>query len=184
MHSRIRVRSILVSAILATSLVAASAHAALIYKSAHISAAQEVPTNASFGNGTATFVIDTVANTMSFNISYQGLSSAETAAHIHGPAARGVNAGVLIGLPATNPKIGTWAYPPAQEANILAGLMYVNIHTTINPGGEIRGQIDTNYNPGTDNVPGVSQVGIILLASALLGGGALFMVMRRRRSIA
>ena len=74
-------------------------------------------------------------------ISYAGLSSPENAAHIHGFAGPGTPAGVVFTLPAGNPKVGTWNYAEGQEASILGGLCYVNIHTNNNPGGEIRGQI-------------------------------------------
>jgi hypothetical protein len=108
---------------------------------ATIDALQETPPNASPATGSATLVLNTAANTLSYNIVYSGLTAAETAAHIHGFAAPGVPAGVLHPLPAANPKIGVWNYMEAQEASILAGLTYINIHTTAFPGGEIRGQI-------------------------------------------
>ncbi|MBZ0268797.1 CHRD domain-containing protein, partial [bacterium] len=108
---------------------------------ADLSGANEVPPNASPGTGTAYVVIDTAANTLQYHISYSGLTAAETAAHIHGFAAPGANAGVKHALPAGTPKVGTWTYVEADEANILAGLTYINIHTGTLPGGEIRGQI-------------------------------------------
>ena len=108
---------------------------------AEINSAQEVPPTGSPATGNGYFAIDTVANTLRFNISFSGLGSAETLAHIHGPGAPGVNAPVLFNLALGSPKIGTWNYPEAQEANILGGLTYVNIHTMVNGGGEIRGQI-------------------------------------------
>ena len=40
-----------------------------------------------------------------------------------------------------SPKIGVFNYSQAQEANILNGLSYVNIHSVNFPNGEIRGQI-------------------------------------------
>ena len=104
---------------------------------------QEVPPVATPARGCGRFEIDVNANTMKFHISYGGLTAAETAAHIHGPAGPGVNAGVVFALPAGNPKVGVWTYPAALEADILAGRMYVNIHTTQFPGGEIRGQINS-----------------------------------------
>jgi len=108
---------------------------------ATIDGAQETPPNASPGTGSATLVLDTAANTLSYTIMYGGLLGAESAAHIHGFAPPGTPGGVLHPLPAGNPKIGVWNYSEAQEANIIAGLTYINIHTMSFPGGEIRGQI-------------------------------------------
>ncbi|KPL86709.1 CHRD domain-containing protein [Herpetosiphon geysericola] len=107
-----------------------------------IDGAQEVPPIASTGTGSGTVDVDTVNNTLRYNISYQGLSSAEAAAHIHGFAPRGSNAGVLFTLPTGSPKVGTLNYAENQEAGILAGQTYINIHTSDFPGGEIRGQLD------------------------------------------
>ncbi|MFO0832477.1 MAG: CHRD domain-containing protein [Phycisphaerales bacterium] len=116
---------------------------------------QEVPAVATAGQGVALFNINPGTNNLDYYILYGGLGSAETAAHIHGLALPGTNAGVLFPLPAANPKVGTWVYPEAQEQNILDGMMYVNIHTVGNPGGEIRGQIVSSVNPmdGTQEVP-------------------------------
>ncbi|MBL8746237.1 MAG: CHRD domain-containing protein, partial [Phycisphaerae bacterium] len=112
---------------------------------ASITAQQEVPPTAGVnGFGCGEFLIDTNANTVTYRIVYSGLTSAETAAHIHGFVAPGVNAGVVHPLPLGNVKTGVWNYAEAQEASILAGRCYVNIHTANNPGGEIRGQITTH----------------------------------------
>lgn len=102
---------------------------------------QEVPPISSPGKGAGIFVIDTAVNTLSYHISFSGLTSPENGAHIHGPATSTTSAGVLHALPAGNPKTGVWNYSEGQEADILAGNMYVNIHTNANSGGEIRGQI-------------------------------------------
>jgi hypothetical protein len=91
--------------------------------------------------GGGTFIIDTDANTMTYRIAWAALSTAETAAHIHGYAAPGVPAGVVHALPLGNPKVGVWNYAEANEADILNGLTYVNIHSAAFGGGEIRGQI-------------------------------------------
>jgi hypothetical protein len=103
---------------------------------------QEVPPNGSPATGIAHTVIDLSTNTLFYHISYSGLTGTEFAAHIHGFAPPGQNAGVLHGLPPSNPKVGAWTYADAQEDDIRKGLTYVNIHT--NPsfsGGEIRGQL-------------------------------------------
>jgi len=132
--------AIVLSLILLVSLPAAAAPTLHAYR-ADLAGANEVPPNASPGVGTAHIVIDTSAKTLSYYISYSGLTAAETAAHIHGFAPPGANGGVVHALPAGNPKVGTWTYAAVDEPNILAGFTYVNIHTGNFPGGEIRGQI-------------------------------------------
>lgn len=106
-----------------------------------INGAQEVPSTIIPASGSGNFTIDTAANTLSFNINFSGLSSAETSAHIHGPAATGANAPILFTLPPGAVKNGIWNYPENLEADILAGRTYVNIHSLLFPNGEIRGQI-------------------------------------------
>jgi hypothetical protein len=84
------------------------------------------------------------------------LLSAETSAHIHGPALVGQNAGAIFPLPLGSPKVGAVGpLTPAQIADLSNGLWYVNIHTQGFPGGEIRGQILT----GPGNCPPVSVEG-------------------------
>jgi hypothetical protein len=86
-------------------------------------------------------VLDPNTNVLSYHITYTGLSSNETAAHIHGFAPPGMNAGVLFALPPGTPKIGSVGVTPAQATNIANGLTYANIHTQNFGGGEIRGQL-------------------------------------------
>ena len=119
--------------------LAQTASAQLAYHTV-LSGAQETPPNASPATGSGSFVIDTVANTVDFNIVFVGLIGAETAAHIH-EGATGNPGGIAFSLPLGSPKIGTWNYSQLDEAAILAGRMYVNIHTFAFGGGELRGQI-------------------------------------------
>jgi hypothetical protein len=95
--------------------------------------------------GSGTVVVNTVANTLTYNVSYSDLAGTFTIAHFHGPAAREANAGVKIDITA-NPASGTVTYLEADEADILAGRWYYNLHTSAFPGGEIRAQLD---NQGT-----------------------------------
>lgn len=120
---------------------APSAHADQFVYGCVLGQAQEVPPTGSAAAGCGQFLIDTAANTVTYRIAFGGLAAAETAAHIHGPAGPGANGGVLTALPAGNPKVGVWAYAEAQEADILGGRTYVNIHSGAFPGGEIRGQV-------------------------------------------
>ncbi|MBP7747796.1 MAG: PQQ-dependent sugar dehydrogenase [Phycisphaerae bacterium] len=91
------------------------------------------------GSGTAT--LDLGTNLFSWNITFNSLSSAQTAAHFHGAALPCSNAGVQITLPTGSPIVGSAALTPTQAADVLAGRWYVNVHTTNFPGGEIRGQV-------------------------------------------
>jgi cysteine-rich repeat protein len=124
-------------------LAPGSAGATVYYLSATIDGTQETPPNASPATGSGTFTLDTVADTMSFSITFSGLTGSESGAHIHGPAPAGTPAGILFGLPAGSPKTGTWsgASLNTNESNIISGLTYVNIHSSSFGGGEIRGQI-------------------------------------------
>lgn len=106
-----------------------------------LTGASEVPPVSTSATGSGTFTVNTQNNTIAFSINFSGLSAAETGAHIHGPANVGANAGVLFPLPAGNSKTGTINYLEAQEADILAGRTYVNIHSATFPAGEIRGWI-------------------------------------------
>ncbi len=109
---------------------------------AMIDSAQEGDvSNTSAAVGTGLFLIDTVANTLNYHIIFSGLEGAESAAHIHGFAIHGTPAGVQHPLPAGSSKIRVWNYPEVDEAAILAGQTYVNVHSGPHPGGEIRGQI-------------------------------------------
>jgi hypothetical protein len=108
---------------------------------ADIDGGQEVPPVGTPATGQGSFQL-LADGTLQFKISYSGLLSPETAAHIHGPAPPGMNAGVLFPLPAGNPKFGTTpVLTGVQRTHLQNGQLYVNIHTTGNPGGEIRGQI-------------------------------------------
>ena len=112
-----------------------------------INGAQEVPPNGSAATGTGFININTATNQLFYNITFSGLGSAETMAHIHGFAPPGVNAGIIHTLPLGSPKNGVFNYSQADEANILSGLSYVNIHSVNFPNGEIRGQIAGSATP-------------------------------------
>jgi hypothetical protein len=45
--------------------------------------------------------------------------------------------------------IGNATITEVQEAQLLAGLLYINIHSEFRPGGEIRGQVSVIPEPGT-----------------------------------
>ena len=103
----------------------------------------EVPANASAGTGTADIDYDAATKKLTWKLTYSGLSGPASAAHFHGPAEPGKNAGVAVAIPnaGTSPAEGSATLTDAQAADLLAGKYYVNVHTKDNPGGEIRGQV-------------------------------------------
>ena len=103
----------------------------------------EVPANTSAGTGSADLDYDAASKKLNWKVTYSGLSGPATAAHFHGPAESGKNAGVAVAIPnaASSPVEGSATLTDAQAADLEAGKYYVNIHTAANPGGEIRGQV-------------------------------------------
>ena len=99
----------------------------------------QVPPNTSAATGTADLDYDPASK----KLSYSGLSGPATAAHFHGPAEAGKNAGVAVAIPnaTSSPVEGSATLTDAQAADLAAGKYYINIHTAANPGGEIRGQV-------------------------------------------
>lgn len=94
------------------------------------------------GKGSGTFTYAAATHTLTYKVSYEGLSGPALMAHIHGPADPGGNAGVVVPFPnAASPISGTATLTDAQAAELKAGKYYVNVHTAAHKGGEIRGQI-------------------------------------------
>ena len=116
---------------------------------------QVVPPTGSPGTGFGFVTLDTdgtLTFLLSWNITWGGLLGDETAAHFHGPAPPGMNAGVQVPIGADSPSIGSAFITAAQAADLLDGLWYINIHTTLFPGGEIRGQVVPGRDPD-QNLP-------------------------------
>ena len=112
---------------------------------AELSAANEVPANPSYGKGMIEASWKQSTMTLTYKATYSGLTGPVTAAHFHGPAPAGVNAGVAlpvtVGTPALMTMQGEAVLTEKQAADLAAGLWYFNVHTAANPGGEIRGQM-------------------------------------------
>ena len=129
-------------AALALATVAISAPAFADKMKATLNGTTEVPANTTAGSGTADIDFDPASKKLTWKLNYSGLTGPATAAHFHGPAEPGKNAGVAVPIaPATSPTEGSATLTDAQAADLVAGKYYVNVHTAANPGGEIRGQV-------------------------------------------
>jgi hypothetical protein len=108
-----------------------------------LDAKSEVPPNSSAGTGTADVDFDAASKKLTWKLTYSGMTGPVSAAHFHGPAEPGKNAGVAVAIPnaGTSPAEGSATLTDAQAADLTAGKYYINVHTAANPGGEIRGQV-------------------------------------------
>lgn len=189
----------LVAVIFAVLMFFGVAKADQLVFTATLTGSQEVPPTGSPGVGSVLLTIDTVTNLMTVNVSFAGLGSPTTIAHIHccaGPGGIAIPATTVPSFPGfpTGVTTGVYlqtfdltlasSYNPAfitassgtvasAQAAFIAGLLngqaYFNIHTVQFPGGEIRGQLQAVPEPAT----------LLLLASGVVGvAGA---VRKRRR---
>jgi hypothetical protein len=137
----------LVAALAVTALFSVSAAFAQSTFQAFLTGLGEFPVNASPATGFGTVVLNAAQTQITVDESWSGLTAPATASHIHGPGGVGTNAPVLFpfsGVPAaTSGAIPeqTFAITPTQVAYLFAGYLYMNVHTSTFPGGEIRGQL-------------------------------------------
>lgn len=116
------------------------------FRAPSLSGENEVPAVTTDATGSATFTLN--GSTLSFTLDVADIDNV-SAAHIH-RGAEGENGGVMVGLfegPTTDAGFtgtlaeGTVEIHDSVAAHMRDGTAYVNVHTTENPGGEIRDQI-------------------------------------------
>jgi len=107
---------------------------------ATLAGSQETPPNNSTATGRATLVLSPDEKTARVSLTFAGLSSGQTDAHIHGPAAAGVSAPAVFPLPLGQVSDFAIALTSAQVQDLKNGLFYINVHSSNFPTGEIRGQ--------------------------------------------
>src|SRR5262249_8343131 len=160
-------------AIFAVALGVGTASAQWTFQ-ATLSGLGENPVNGSSATGFGTVVLNAAQTQITVNESWSGLTTPATASHIPGPGGVGTNASVIfgfLGVPAaTSGSIPeqTFTTVTAQQVSwFFSGFMYMNVHDSTFPGGEIRGQLILVPEPST-----VALVG--------LGGAIAFQAYRRR----
>ncbi len=106
--------------------------------------AEENPPVLTAASGSASFSLDTISRKITGTLNTAGFPA--TAAHIH-LGEPGVNGGIIVPLTQSPPGGSTWIVPDGstltldQMTAFNAGGLYVNAHSDLNPGGQIRGQI-------------------------------------------
>ncbi|HWW03037.1 MAG TPA: CHRD domain-containing protein [Candidatus Acidoferrum sp.] len=131
---------------LAAVLVARMATAQGTFQAILLGSSEVGPTG-STATGIGTVVLNAAGTQITVDESWTGLTAPATASHIHGPASTSQNAGVLIpfsGVPAATagsiPE-QVFSITPTQVGYLESGQLYMNVHTSTFPGGEIRGQL-------------------------------------------
>jgi hypothetical protein len=137
----------------------AAASAQVVVATATLGGGDETPILLSGAAGTAEVAVDVAAKEFAVTLRIFNIPTTTTAGHIH-VGSKGIAGPVVIDFPAIAGRLGdfvtTFRVGEASfRANAAIGIntiddviqavangnAYVNIHTTTNPGGEIRGQL-------------------------------------------
>ncbi len=126
-----------------------------------MSGAQETPAVPSSALGTMDVFYSKDTRTLTYKVTWSGLSDSLSLMHIHGLGPTGFAAGVFQNIVAASNSIfpqktnGKFTFLKSgtisgtllvdgvaiKEQDLLNGVYYMNIHTSVYPAGEIRGQI-------------------------------------------
>ncbi|HVK89896.1 MAG TPA: CHRD domain-containing protein [Mycoplana sp.] len=136
-----RKNSLLAGLAVAAILAGNPAFAETLKFMADMKGASEVPPNDSAGTGMGDVTVDTEMKKLTWTVTFSGLSGEPIAAHFHGPAEPGKNAGPVVDISGSLAS-GTADITDEQLADLQAGNWYLNVHTEKFPDGEIRGQVE------------------------------------------
>ncbi len=137
-------RSITFAAAALAALISPGFAETTAFKAA-LSPQAEVPPHPGLkGAGTLEASFDTATKTLTYTVSYEGLTGPATMAHFHGAAPAGKNAGVMVPVAGAlaSPIKGTATLTAEQVKALEGGELYFNIHTDANKAGELRGQVE------------------------------------------
>lgn len=110
---------------------------------ATLTGAAHVPPVTTDGTGTGTFTYNPTTMTLTWSITYTGLSGPVIRATISGPAAATANGNPVMSLGnnLATPINGSAVLTQEQASQLLNGQLYIDIRTGQHRTGEVRGQI-------------------------------------------
>ncbi|MFN0009751.1 MAG: CHRD domain-containing protein [Planctomycetota bacterium] len=118
------------------ALTSSPARAQITHLECFMDGSQEIPPVVTPATGRADYILNTANHTLKYSVSFSGLTANQNGAHLHNTS----TTGIVWGLPLGSPIFGSLATNATNEALALSpNGTYTNIHTTANPGGEIRG---------------------------------------------
>jgi len=174
-------------------LAASTLLAAPITFVATLNGASQNPAIVTPGTGVSFVILDPAANTMRVEVTFSDLLADTIASHIHCCISAPGNVGVATAVPSFpgfplgvtsgtydqtfdmldsasyNPAFLTASGGTAADAEsalfegIETGMAYLNIHTTLHPGGEIRGFFAPVPEPGTWGMAALALMGVVLV---------------------
>lgn len=117
-----------------------TASAETISLAAHLLGGNVVPQNKSDAFGEAQFTYNSETRQLDYYVTYDGASP--TKIDVHGPAGPRETAMAIASFPLSeSPVTGKTILTKEQADSLLAGKMYVDLHSQAYADGEIRGQI-------------------------------------------
>jgi hypothetical protein len=102
------------------------------------------------GKGVAEVRLERATLRITWNVTWQGLTSPPTAAGLYGPENVGANAGQFVDFSAgglRSPLRGSKVLSDGEFQYLITGRVYVNVHSRKYPNGELRGQLRRQRRP-------------------------------------
>jgi len=132
--------TLLISTLMGGLLLSGPVQAESVSLVAHLLGGNNSPANKSDAFGEGQFTYDTASRRLDYYVTYDGIAPSKI--DLHGPAGAGENGGLVGNFPVSeSPVTGKVTLTPDQGAALLAGRIYVDIHSQAFANGEIRGQI-------------------------------------------
>mgnify|MGYP001547342724 CR=1 FL=1 len=115
----------------------------LVTLSTRLDPMSTLPPARSNGTGQLDALYDANTRLFRWKASWSGLAGAITGAQFHGPADQGQNGPATLIWPGPfGPSYeGRATLSPEQAVDLMGGRWYLNVQTTANPAGELRGQL-------------------------------------------